>query len=138
MKKIVAVFICLFVFVQPVFAQKKERCMTSPYQFQITPDDKEWETFTTTDEMIKAYQIPTSTLEKMTTNALVETILENPFLIQYMVYENTEDALDVHFKYFNIYNELFSRNDVLETLSDLYEKEQVVDSSEVEPDVFLE
>ena len=52
--------------------------------------------------MIKAYQIPTSTLEKMTTNALVETILENPFLIQYMVYENTEDALDVHFKYFNI------------------------------------
>ena len=43
-----------------------------------------------------------------------------------MVYENTEDALDVHFKYFNIYNELFSRNDVLETLSDLYEKEQVL------------
>ena len=100
--------------------------MTSPYQFQITLDDKEWETFTTTDEMIKAYQIPTSTLEKMTTNALVETILENPFLIQYMVYKNTEDALDVHFKYFNIYNELFSRNDVLETLSDLYEKEQVL------------
>ena len=49
-----------------------------------------------------------------------------------------QKTLDVHFISFNIYNELFSRNDVLGTLSDLYEKKQVVDSSEVEPDVFLE
>lgn len=111
---------------QPVFVQADDKNITTAYQFSLTPEDKGWEKLSTTEEMVKAYQIPEDILKSMTTEAIVETIIDNPFLIQYMAYDTTEDALDMHFEVFNVYNELYSRDDVLQVLNEVYENESVV------------
>ena len=101
-----------------------------PYDFQL-PEG-------TTD--IGQYQIPEQELEGLSTESLVETILDNGFLMQFEAYDSSKMALDMHMTNFNVYPALFSREDCVSVLLKLYEQEPVVsdaESADQQPEEYL-
>lgn len=108
----------------------KPQQAAAPYDFPLTADDEEWKNLTTTDEMIAAYQIPEETLKKMSTEALVNTVLGDTFLTQFGAYSSSLDAMRMHRESFNIYPEMESRADYYEVLAGLYEKAPVLTKEE--------
>lgn len=102
------------------------------YVFPITPEDSEWETFTTKQEMLDVCQIPQAKLESMTTRALLETVLNYPLLLSYSAFNCTEDACNVMSNDFNGFKELLSRDDVSSVLLEKYSNTRVVMASEFE------
>lgn len=91
-----------------------------PYDFQL-PEG-------TID--IGQYQIPEQDLEGLSTESLVETILDNGFLMQFEAYDSSKTALEMHMTNFNVYPALFSRADCVSVLLKLYEQEPVVSDAE--------
>ena len=91
-----------------------------PYDFQL-PEG-------TVD--IGQYQIPEQDLEGLSTESLVETILDNGFLMQFEAYDSSKTALEMHMTNFNVYPALFSRADCVSVLLKLYEQEPVVSDAE--------
>lgn len=120
----------------PVYAEEamdsaaKKRSIEESYQFPLTPEDEKWKTLETTDEMFSAYQIPENILKEMSTKALVQTVLENAFLTQFTVYENSLDAMRVHEEGFNVYPEMQARTDYYEVLAELYNEAHVLTTQE--------
>lgn len=102
------------------------------YEFPVTPFDEEWEEFETTAEARNACQIPEELLETMTTEALLETVLKYPFLIEYLAYNNYADAAEKFMRTFNGFEELFSRNDLTEALLSLYQTSSLMTAEEFE------
>lgn len=101
-----------------------------PYDFPLTPDDEEWKSLATTDEMVAAYEIPEETLKKMSTKALINTVLSDSFLTQFGAYSTSLDAMRMHRETYAIYPEMESRADYYEVLAGLYEKAQVLTEEE--------
>ncbi len=54
-----------------------------PYKYPITPGSDEWKQLKNHDEMIDNCQIPETKLKMLTTNALVETVLEYPLRLDF-------------------------------------------------------
>ena len=97
------------------YTHQSESC-AKPYDFQL-PEG-------TTD--ISQYQIPEQELEGLSTESLVETILDNGFLMQFEAYDSSKTALEMHMTNFNVYPALFSRADCVSVLLKLYEQTPVV------------
>ena len=55
--------------------------ITEAYQYPIVPGTAEWASFKTRMEKVAACQIPESILKNMTTEALVETVMNYPLLV---------------------------------------------------------
>lgn len=129
---VIAVLAVCFLGVVPVYAEETmdsamgKYTIEEVYQFPLTPEHEEWKTLETTDEMFSAYQIPENILKEMSTKALVQTVLENTFLTQFTVYENSLDAMRVHEDGFNVYPEMQSRTDYYEVLVELYNEAHVL------------
>ena len=81
---------------------------------------------------IEKYQLPEEDLEQLSTESLAETILTNGFLMQFEAYDSSKYAVDMHMKMFNVYPELFEREDCERVLLDLYEEAKIVVDSELE------
>lgn len=103
-----------------------------PYDFPVTPDDAEWKRFTTKQEMLDVCQIPQDKLESMTTEALLETVLNYPLIGTFTAFNSLEDACAVMSDDFNGFNELFSRSDISERLMAKYSSIPVVTAKEAE------
>ena len=50
-----------------------------PYEYPLTPEDPEWKTIQLKDEKVAKCQIPENILKRMTTLALLETVLYYPY-----------------------------------------------------------
>ena len=81
------------------------------YNYPVYPGMKEWEAFTTSQEMVDACQVPKTTLSKMSTQAVVQAIWEYPFLFE--VFHRYEYQFDFEgiFSKNNAYMELVKRKD---------------------------
>lgn len=95
----------------------KEIYTIEHYQYPITLTDPNWSEYENTeiDEMLK---IPDATLQEMTTNALIQAILEHPKLCELPFYDhdgNGFDAGDIAFyhleSYYAAIKELRQRSD---------------------------
>ena len=64
--------------------------ITNPYEYPITPDSPQWRNFTQTSQMIEACQVPEDIVENMTTEALLETVLDYPLMVNVLV-QNTPE-----------------------------------------------
>ena len=136
MKKIsVVLFLMIFLLVtcsSSAFAQVSnvETVIDTPYEYPVTPYDEEWSKFATKEAMLKACQIPENILSRMSTEALLETVLDYPFLIEYIAYNNYADAAEKFMRTFNGFEELFSRNDLTEVLLNYYANSTPMTASE--------
>jgi hypothetical protein len=136
MKKVLSIVIALVLVlscnVSGVSAETQLRNYTidKPYEYPITPYDDEWKLLETKLEGLKLCQIPNEILHNLTTEALLETVLNYPFLIDYHAYNSYKQAAEKFMKTFNGFKELYGRPDLRQVL--LYKYEKSVPKAEFE------
>lgn len=92
---------------------------TEPYEYPITPDDAEWAELHGVDEMRRVCQIPEDILSNLTTEALLETVLDYPLMTPW-AFNTTELAADNLMQNFNGFAALMERED-LQTVLEGYQ-----------------
>ena len=129
---LVILFIPLFIFAGHNAGGKlAEASMDVPYQYPITPADEAWADFKTSQEMYDACQIPDAVLTRMTTEALLETVLNYPFLGTYKGYDDYETAAGYLCGQFNGLDELLARDDLTGILLERYAESKVLTQEEL-------
>lgn len=95
------------------------------HQFLLTPqsDPEAWEAAADdTAALIEALQVPAGELREMSTSALLETVLDFPFLVNYVAFNTPQQGVDAVRDQLNVLDEFLNRADAAETLLSLYER----------------
>ena len=92
--------------------------------YSVTPDDPEWENFSTSKEMIEACAIPASQLEKMSTYELADAVLAFPLLMDIYFFNDIDMALKNLSKRSDAYSALLQREDAMEVMESVYKTMQ--------------
>ena len=115
MRKILSV-VLIFIFVSQLLtlsgsvakAAGEEHIIDTPYEYPVKPNTKAWLGMPTTIERHAACDIPMDIVQKMTTDALVETVLTYPFFVDVMCYDTVEMGFRVVSGYFSGMDELLN------------------------------
>ena len=101
----------------PAFAtEASEYTIDTPYQYPVTHDSDEWKSFQTRNERLAACHVDAEVLQKMTTSALVETVLNYPMLADMYAYDTLEQGIKAVSENFSGIEELEKRDDAVEYL----------------------
>ena len=92
--------------------------ITNPYEYPITPDSPQWRNFTQTSQMIEACQVPEDIVENMTTEALLETVLDYPLMVNVLVQNTPEIGYKFLLENNAAFRELVTRNDMIDVVDD--------------------
>lgn len=103
--------------------------ITEKYKFPIVPGMPEWSEFESVTEMREACQVPEEILENMTTEALVQTAMDHPFLTDLYFYDTLQDGFDSLAESSNVVAELLQRDDAAEALFNEYNTIQISDEN---------
>lgn len=87
--------------------------ISSAFEYVVKPNTQEWKKLTSTEEKVKVSQIPDFILSEMTTNALVETVLNYPLLPTMYVFNTSQEGFNAVYSSFNGLQELVKRPDAL-------------------------
>lgn len=91
-----------------------------PYEYPVQPGTDEWFALETHGNRAAISQIPDDILHALTTNALVETVINYPFMSDMLLFSDGETGYQIVRDNFNGLQELEVRPDGLETLSRFY------------------
>ena len=109
--------LCSFAFASgPQEAQDDTQQISTAYTFQVVPETLAWNELESSKEKVAACYIPQQIIENMTTEALLETVLDYPLLIDIFAYDTTEIGIELASTYLPGIPELLSREDALEVL----------------------
>ncbi|WP_334072558.1 MULTISPECIES: hypothetical protein [Paenibacillus] len=81
------------------------------FEYQITPDDPEWANLSSKREMLDVTRIPNDVLKKMTTEEVVNAVLDYPLVINIYAYDSYADGLKALAKDSDAFRELLTRDD---------------------------
>lgn len=98
------------------------------YDFSVKTDSDEWKSFTTKTQRVDACQIPDNILKNMSTEDLLDTVLNYPLMNSFLAFNSVEDAYKVIYNDFNGLRELMDRNDATDVILEKYENTNVVRS----------
>lgn len=100
-----------------------------PYEFEIYPGTEAWKSY---DKVVKLeqLQIPENKLSSMSTQALLETVLDYPYISDYKFFNTARDAYETFMTEFNGFAELMDRADLTEVLIEQYEVADVMTKTE--------
>gem|GEM_PF-2051680 len=90
------------------------------YDFPIKPETVEWSRYETIEKRINALQIPSRTLVNISTEGLLETCLEFPYLLDILHGNNAQHGFEGLMVKFNGFQELFKRPDLINALIQKY------------------
>lgn len=91
--------------------------ITKPYIYPTIPGTDEWCALKTHQEKIDVCQIPENILKKMTTEALIETVLMYPLRVDMLAWDTFDIGFQNVCQQFNGLRELSARVDALQKLS---------------------
>jgi hypothetical protein len=115
LKKIEKLTWFIFVMIFSILSITQISCSHKPsndaYTYPIKLGMPAWKILGSLEAIFNACQIPKSTLQKMSTTGLVETVLNYPLLFNYRAYNDPQQGFDVLVANFNGLQELFSRKD---------------------------
>ena len=94
------------------------------YSFPVYPKSSAWKDMTHS-QRLESLQLPTDTLENISTSRLLETCLYYPFNINVFVNDNVIDGFKKIKSQFNGYEELFGRNDFVSEIINMYSSRDV-------------
>lgn len=77
----------------------------------------EWKNLQSLDEMIEACQIPTTILNHLSTEKLIDVVLDYPLAINIFAYDTPKEGITQLASYFNGLQELVERDDAVELMS---------------------
>lgn len=89
------------------------------FEFSMTPKSKEWKNYSSV-QLKEMLNIPLSTAEKMDTATLLKTVLDYPFMIDILAYNNTTQGFEGLSLEFNGAAVLLQRPDLAEKLQTIY------------------
>ena len=98
--------------------------INEPYDYPIKPGTDEWFKIEDHVEKVKMLQIPQDVLEKMTTEALVESVVNYPYLLDMLAFATQKLGYEAVRDGFNGLQELERRPDGMSCLAKYYEKNQ--------------
>lgn len=81
------------------------------FEYKITPDDPDWANLSSKQEMLNATRIPNDILKHMTTEDVVNAVLNYPLVINIYAYDSYEDGLRALAKDSDAFRELLTRDD---------------------------
>ena len=97
---------------------------------------KAWQQSDDRIERGEMLQLPQYMLNRMTTDALAEAVLDYPFFSDVYAFDNAQDGFDLMMEQFNGVQELADRDDVASVLLDKYCDEEVLTDASADEDVF--
>ncbi len=100
----------------PQETQDNTQQISTAYTFQVVPGTTAWNAMEDSREKVAACYIPQQIIENMTTEALLETVLDYPLLIDIFAYDTTNMGIELASTYLPGIPELLSREDALEVL----------------------
>lgn len=103
--------------------------ITTPYRFPVTPDGPEWAGYSKS-QIVARSQIPEGQLHRMTTAALLESVLVYPYFTDFMAYNTYEDAAKALAGEFNGFRAFCERDDRMDALLDAYRQSGLSGSGE--------
>jgi hypothetical protein len=95
--------------------------ISDPYIYPVQPDTPEWSKLTSLDEKIAACQVPEDILKRLTTKALVDTVLSYPLMGNNVFYYDPQSGLEENFAHANCVQELCTRQDAATELLTKYQ-----------------
>ncbi|MCM1235509.1 MAG: hypothetical protein NC489_35870 [Ruminococcus flavefaciens] len=107
------------------------------YQYPVTPYDKEWGTYFSEAERHTACQIPQEILMKLTTEELLELVLDSPIILDMYVHDSIVEAVKGLAQDFNGVHELLSREDCLAVVSHYYTNYDIPEKQQLDYDKLL-
>lgn len=90
--------------------------MVEEYLYPITPEDEEWDELVSVEKKLEACRIDEKILKSMTNEALIQAIIDFPFLCELFCYNSYEKGVDVMSHICDAYRELLNRDDGKEAL----------------------
>lgn len=115
----VLIVLTLIVFYRNTYAYSKE-LNNKAYEYPVTVYSPEWRNMHSVEERREACSIPLETLQLMTTDALIETIINYPFFPDIYAYDSLQHGFYALSCYFDGVEVLKNRNDVLISLEQYY------------------
>lgn len=109
------------VFASSEFTLKKNYNISDPYEYPVTTDSQQWSSFTTTSQMFSACEVPEDIVEKMSTEALLQTVLDYPMLITVLVQNDQAAKYDMLLEYNAAFRELITRQDAEDVIAKQYQ-----------------
>lgn len=108
-----------------VYSAKDWKNNQGTYHYPVTVFDDDWQKYYSTAEKYVACQIPDEILSDLSTEELLELVLDFPLLINIYVYDSCEEGIREVAKYFNGLNELLARYDCLDVVLEFYQKFEI-------------
>ena len=105
--------------------------ITEPHVYPVLPGSAEWSTFYEPEQKLAACYVSPDELNRMTTDALVETVINYPLLIDMYAFESIDIGIEEVSTHFAGIEELFSRDDAAQSLSDYYQQAKARDASNI-------
>ena len=102
----------------------------TPYEYPVVPGTQEWIDLGSVRARREASQVPEELLQKMTTDALLLTVLEYPFLVDIYAFNTLDMGYQSVKKQCNGLREFISRPDCMDALSRYCEKVSSLDEEE--------
>ena len=122
MKRLLSFFLSLvMVFTMTSFSFASDS-FSEKYTYPIEPGSEEWANLNH-GERVLALQIPEDVLKGMSTENLVETVLNYPCFIDMMFYNTYQEGFDVIKEHFNGIDELLKRDESSKYLLSKYRKQ---------------
>ncbi|MBR0416268.1 MAG: hypothetical protein IJI56_00470 [Firmicutes bacterium] len=104
--------------------------INSEYEYELTPDSSEWEKLTP-EERLDVCNIPLEIAEKMTTEALLRSMVHNPRISVIYFYDGgTDEGIERFCLLIPALKELFSRDDIASVLSGYIENKDELSEHE--------
>lgn len=107
------------------------------YEYPVKPGTQEWIDLIARDARVKVCLIPKEILISMTTEGLLETLLNYPFILDYRGFEKMQDGFNMLKVENNGFSELYNRENLFQVIYDRYSS-MSLNCNDIYPPIFLE
>lgn len=120
-----------------VHPAKEWKKVNGRYQYPVTPYDKEWGNYMLSSERYAACQIPQKILNELSTEELLELVLDCPLMISMSLHDTIVEGVKILAQEFNGMHELLSREDSLAVVSRYYADYKIPEKQRLDYDALL-
>jgi hypothetical protein len=103
--------LCLVIMCITLIQSSSGQTITTPYNYPLRPGMPQWRNLRSQAQKLAALQVPDSVLGRMSTEALINTCLDYPFLFLYTAYSDSLGGMAHVIAGFNGLQELIRRKD---------------------------
>ena len=112
-------------FNEPIVEIIKGHCIqfyiSDTYNYPILPGTDEWKELGSLAEKVDVCQIPEKKLETISTEGLLETLLNYPLILDYIFFDNMQNGFNRIKNENNGFSELYSREKIFSVMTERYE-----------------